>query len=139
MFPDQREAAEQLAARQAAAAAETGAAALPKLTGSIAESFEGSSYSTRTFKAGTEFYRAEGWGASAPGRFLGTDAVSTGAEAEAAYNIAMWGNPTQVMRTYQLTEDVTMYYGRVAGGEGNQALLVGSTPAQFSDKSPRGR
>jgi len=27
------------------------------------------------------------------------------------------------MRTYRLTEDVTMYYGRVAGGEGYQALI----------------
>lgn len=110
-------------AEDVAKAAETAASALPKLTGSIAESFEGGTYATRTFKAGTEFYRAEGWGASAPGRFLGTEAVSTRAEAEAAYNIAKWGNPSQVMRTYRLTEDVTMYYGRVAGGEGYQALI----------------
>ncbi|MEI2808947.1 MAG: hypothetical protein V9F00_01665 [Nocardioides sp.] len=104
-------------------ATEAGASALPRLTGSIAESFEGGVYARRTFKAGSMFYRAEGWGASAPGRFLGTEAVSTRAEAGAADNIAKWGNPTQVMRTYRLTEDVTMYYGRVAGGEGYQALV----------------
>ena len=104
-------------------AAETGAAALPELTGTIAESFEGAAYATKTFKAGTEFYRAEAWSATRPGSFLGTEAVSTSAEAETAYNIAKWGNPAQVMRTYRLTEDVTMYYGRVAGGEGYQSLI----------------
>ncbi len=104
-------------------AVEAGASALPRLTGTIAESFEGGTYTTRTFKAGTEFYRAEGWGASAPGHFLGMEAVSTRAEAEAAYNIAIWGNPSEVMRTYRLTKDITMYYGRVAGGDGYQALI----------------
>lgn len=104
-------------------APEAGASALPTLMGSNAESFEGGAYATRTFKAGTEFSRAEAWGASAPGRFLGTEAVSTRAEAEPADNIVKWGNPSEVMRRYRLTEDATMYNGRVAGGEGYQALI----------------
>jgi len=100
-------------------------AGLPKLTGSIAESFAGGEYSSVTFKAGQRFYRAEAWGASKPGRFLGLEGADTAAGAEQAYNIAKWGNPAQVMRSYELTEDVTMYYGRVAGGEGYQAFIPG--------------
>lgn len=106
----------------AGVAAEAG---LPKLTGSIAESFAGGQYSSVTFKAGQRFHRAEAWGASKPGRFLGMEGADTAAGAEQAYNIAKWGNPAQVIRSYELTEDVTMYYGRVAGGEGYQAFIPG--------------
>jgi hypothetical protein len=110
---------------KAARKARVGKAAtgLPKLTGTIAKSFEGGIYSAKTFKAGTTFYRAEPWDASGPGRFLGTQAIESRAEADAAYNLAKWGNPAQVMRTYTLTKAVTLYYGRVAGGEGYQALI----------------
>jgi RHS repeat-associated protein len=103
--------------------ADRGLKDLPKLTGTIAESFEGAHYTARTFKAGTTFYRAEARNAKAPGRFLGTEAADTQREAEAAYNIAKWGNPAHVMRRYELTQDVTLYYGKVAGGEGYQALI----------------
>ena len=69
------------------------------------------------------FYRAEAWNATGPGSFLGTESVDTSAEAEQAYNLAKWGNPAQVLRTYRLTESTTMYFGKVAGGEGYQALI----------------
>lgn len=39
------------------------------------------------------------------------------------YNIVKWGNPAEVVRTYVLEKDVTMYFGRVDGGEGYQALI----------------
>jgi hypothetical protein len=51
---------------------------LPKLTGSFADCFEGGVYTEQTFMAGTTFYRAEAWGARAPGRFLGAEPVDTG-------------------------------------------------------------
>jgi RHS repeat-associated protein len=112
----------------AEAAAETGAeSSLPKLTGTIAESFDHGEYSVVRFKAGQRFYRAEAWSASKPGRFLGMERADTAASAEQAYNIARWNNPAQVMRTCELTEDVTMYFGRVARGEGYQALILSGT------------
>jgi RHS repeat-associated protein len=118
-----------IAANRATGAAEAG---LPKLTGTIAESFAGGEYSTVTFSAGQRFYRAEAWSASKPGRFLGLEGTDTAAGAEQAYNIAKWDNPADVMRTYELTEDVTLYYGRVAGGEGYQALIPsGIDPASI--------
>jgi len=115
--------AEAGAGEAAAEAAPATGSALPRLTGSIAESFEGGQYSEVTFKAGTQFFRSEAWGATKPGSFLGTESISTRSEAEAAYNVVTWGNPREVTRTYELMEDTTMYYGRVAGGEGYQALI----------------
>jgi RHS repeat-associated protein len=50
---------------------ETAAEGLPKLSGSIADSFEGGNYSEVAFKAGTKFFRSEGWADSGPGSFLG--------------------------------------------------------------------
>jgi len=103
---------------------------LPKLTGTIAESFEGGTYSDLTFHAGDVFYRAEAWNDSGPGRFLGLESVDTAAEAQQAYNLSGWGNPAEVQRTYTLTQDVTVYHGQVAGGEGYQALIPrGINPA----------
>jgi hypothetical protein len=103
---------------------------LPALKGSIAESFKDGQYSTRTFKAGTTFYRAEAWNATGPGSFLGTEPVDISNEAEQAYNLDMWNNPREVMRIYQLNQDLTMYYGEVAGGEGYQTLIPrGINPA----------
>ncbi|MGI8627297.1 MAG: hypothetical protein ACR2J5_12115 [Geodermatophilaceae bacterium] len=108
----------------AAAAAET----LPKLTGSIAESFEGGSYATQTYKAGTMFYRAEG-ADQGIGSFFGLAKPATAADAEKMYNIAKWGNNAQVVSTYRLTQDTTMYVGDVAGGTGQQVLLPRGTSA----------
>jgi hypothetical protein len=41
----------------------------------------------------------------------------------------MWGNPLQEMRTYEFTQEVTVHYGRVAGGKGYQILLPRDVPA----------
>lgn len=104
---------------------------LPKLTGSIAESFEGGAYTTQTFKAGTTFYRAEGSGQGI-GSFLGLSKPTTAADAEKLFNIAKWGNNADVVTTYRLTQDTTMYVGDVAGGAGRQALLPrGASPGSL--------
>lgn len=39
------------------------------------------------------------------------------------YNLAKWGNPAQTIRTYRLKVDSTFYFGDVAGGAGQQALV----------------
>jgi hypothetical protein len=52
--------------------------------------------------------------------------------AQEAYNIFKWGNPADVQRTYELTQDTLMYYGRVAGGEGYQALIPSGTSTGLS-------
>jgi RHS repeat-associated protein len=103
-------------------------ASLPSLTGSIAASFEGGAYTTQTFKAGTTFYRAEGSGQGI-GSFFGFSKPATASDADKLYNIAPWGNNADVVTTYRLTQDTTMYVGDVAGGTGRQALLPrGSSP-----------
>jgi hypothetical protein len=96
---------------------------LPKLKGTVAEAFAGGEYTEQTFHAGDLFYRSEAWDASRPGQWLGLESVDNAAEAEQAYNLDIWKNPKEVLRTYRLTEDVTMYYGRVAGADGYQALI----------------
>ena len=108
--------------RRSDVAAEGATAALPRLTGTIADSFEGGAYTTQTFKAGTTFYRAEGSGQGI-GSFFGMVKPGSAAEAEKLFNIAKWGNNADVVSTYRLTSDTTMYMGRVAGGEGMQALV----------------
>jgi hypothetical protein len=96
---------------------------LPKLTGSIVESFRNSEYSEVTFKAGTRFVRSEAWNSKGAGAFLGIEGVDSAGEAEQAYNLVKWNNPREVLRTYVLTKDTTMYFGSVARGEGYQALV----------------
>jgi RHS repeat-associated protein len=103
---------------------------LPPLTGTMAESFADGVYTTTTVPAGTTLYRVSSWAEQTPGHFFGVEAVGTAAEAESAYYLRAWGNPTQVMRTYVTTEDVTVYYGSVARGEGYQIVAPqGVTPA----------
>ena len=92
-------------------------------------------YAEQTFKAGTIFYRAEAWAARAPGRFLGAEPVDISNEAEQAYNLDVWRNAREMMRTYRLTEDTTMYFGNVAGGESYQALIpAGIRPSDILEQ-----
>jgi hypothetical protein len=95
---------------------------LPPLTGTIAESFEGGVYWTHQFKAGTKLYRAEG-AEQGIGSFFGRAMPASAAEAEDLYNIAKWGNPADVVGTYVLKADATLYVGRVKGGQGIQVLV----------------
>jgi hypothetical protein len=61
--------------------------------------------------------------AKGPGRFLGLHRAATRSDAESLFNIARWGNSAEGLRTYELTRDLTIYYGRVAGGSGRQGLI----------------
>ncbi|MBI3686593.1 MAG: hypothetical protein HY241_04510 [Actinobacteria bacterium] len=114
-------------------------AALPKLVGSIADSFAGGAYTTQTSRAGTTFYRAEG-AKQGIGSFFGFAKPATASDADKLYNIVKWGNNADVVTTYRLTQDTTMYVGDVAGGTGRQALLPrgtdpGSIFAQIDQES----
>ena len=96
--------------------------AMPKLTGTILDSFEDGAYSVERFRAGTVFYRAENK-TQGVGSFAGFEKPATSVDAEKMFNLEMWGNHAEVVRTYKLTQDLPMYVGRVAGGTTDQALL----------------
>jgi len=97
-------------------------AALPVLEGSERESFTGGRYVLRTLRRGDVVARAENTGQGVGG-FVGPVMPRTAAHAEQMSNIAKWGNYSEVARAYRVTEDVTVYAGKVAGGTGRQYLL----------------
>lgn len=118
---------------------------LPELKGSIADSFEGTAR-LRTFKAGERLHRSPSLTESgalepieSPGSFWGTRRTVTKAGTESQYNVVKWDNPLEEMRTYRFTEDVTVYYGRVAGGKGYQVLfprdVVPSSVLEFVERA----
>ena len=112
---------------------------LPPLTGSVREAFRGGRYEVITLPKGTVIHRAEARGASAPGAWLGRDLPRSADEAEAMYNVAKWNNPREVVRSYELAEDVTVYAGRVEGGTGYQYLLPRDVPANVILRQVRER
>lgn len=98
---------------------------LPKLFESYAREFEGE-VRLRTFKAGDKIYRSP-WVpdelAETPGAWYGTRHTVTKAGHESLYNVEKWSNPLDVSRTYEFTQDVTVYYGKVKDGTGYQVLI----------------
>ncbi len=42
---------------------------------------------------------------------------------ESQYNVIQHTNPREMMRTYEFTTDVTVYYGKVKDGTGYQILF----------------
>jgi Flp pilus assembly pilin Flp len=102
---------------------------LPALTGTVREAFKGGRYQVITLRKGTVVHRAEARSAGGPGAWLGRDLPRSADEAEAMYNVAKWNNPREVVRSYELMEDVTVYAGRVEGGTGYQYLLPRDVPA----------
>jgi len=98
---------------------------LPDLPKTFAREFEGQAR-FRTFKSGERVYRSP-WipdeVPSSPGSWFGTRRTATQAGTDSMYQIGKWNNPNKVLRTYELTQDVTVYYGRVKGGTGYQALF----------------
>ncbi|MDQ1748850.1 MAG: hypothetical protein QOD07_3113 [Frankiaceae bacterium] len=106
----------------AANVAVTSTAGLPALTGTLESSFQDGAYAVQTLKAGTVLYRAENVGQGI-GRFFAATKPASAADAEKLYNLAKWRNGSEVVTTYRLTSDTTMYVGRVAGGEGDQVLV----------------
>ena len=101
---------------------------LPALTGSVRSAFKGGHYEVITLPKGTVVYRAEARSAAGPGAWLGRDLPGSADEAEAMYNLAKWNNPREVVRSYELTEDLTVYAGRVEGGTGYQYLVPRDVP-----------
>jgi len=100
---------------------------LPKLRGSFAEAFEGTPV-IKTLKPGTLLYRSEALEAKGPGPWFGTQLTQSAARADRWWNIGIWGNPMEVVRTYRVVQEVTVYYGRVAGGRGTQILFPRDIP-----------
>lgn len=101
---------------------------LPPLTGTVAEAFE--DVRPRRFKKGDKVYRspsADELGrlepTDKPGAWFSTRKTTTKAGTESQSNVVKWGNPLEELRVYEFTEDVTVYYGKVAGGKGYQLLF----------------
>ena len=42
---------------------------------------------------------------------------------ESRSNVTKWGNPLDVLRTYKVTKDVTVYYRKVANSKKYQVLF----------------
>jgi RHS repeat-associated protein len=98
---------------------------LPPLATSRAEAFEGA-VRIRTLKAGESLYRSPQLPQEtpeAPGSWFSTRRTSTRAGTESQLNGEQWGNPLEELWTYRVKTDVTVYYGKVAGGTGYQVLF----------------
>jgi RHS repeat-associated protein len=113
------------AAQSAAAARSIVRDCLPKLHRTFTSAFEGQ-VRFRTFRAGERVYRSP-WSPNElpdkPGSWFGTRKTATQAGTDSTYQITKWGNPNQVLREYEFTQDVTVYYGEVRGGTGYQLLI----------------
>ncbi len=108
---------------------------LPPLSEDLAKAFEGP-IKARTLKAGTQIYRSPNLREGVlepvqkPRRWFGTRLVKTKAALDQLYNVSPYGNPMVEMRVYKVTKDVTVYYGRVAGGKGYQIYIPGDITPQ---------
>lgn len=91
---------------------------MPRLEGSFAEAFDGPVQQV-TLKAGSVLSRVGAPG----GNWFGVQIPQSVAEAENLYNLAKWGNAIDTVRMYELTQDVTGYFGKVSGGTGNQFFI----------------
>jgi hypothetical protein len=58
-----------------------------------------------------------------PGPWFSTRRTATNVGTESQSDVKKWSNPREELRTYEFTEDVTVYYGPVAGGKGYQILM----------------
>ncbi len=58
-----------------------------------------------------------------PNRWFSTRRTVTIVGTESTINARKWLNPVKSLRTYRFTEDVTLYYGKVADGTGYQAFF----------------
>jgi len=134
-----------VAARELGPAAWAGLRSLANETGAVRLGTEGPALSSgfknafqgvrdRTFKAGQRVYRSPrvGEAGDAPGKWFGTRRTTTRAGTESLYRVRQWGNPLQVSRVYEFIRDVTVHYGKVAGGKGYQiAFPSGLNPKDF--------
>ena len=90
---------------------------------SAAASFKNGQYSETVQEEDMTVYRAEGGTSGQYGRFYGTQEPQTAADAEAMYNVAVWGNELTTVSTYNIPAGTTVYVGPVAGGTGTQAFV----------------
>ena len=93
---------------------------LPNLDGIVRDAFEGIPIA-RTLPPGTILYRAE-LSDQPVGRWFGTQLTRTLARADRWWNILKWGS-RDTISAYKLTESVTVYYGKFAGGKGTQIFI----------------
>jgi hypothetical protein len=78
-------------------------------------------------------YRAENSGQGS-GSFFGDVKPIHRNDAEEMYNLRLWDNRSEVVSTYEITEPVSVYYGRVAGGSGQQYLVPRDIPPPMRDQ-----
>lgn len=95
---------------------------LPRLSSFTAESFEGTP-AIRTLKPGDILYCGENIGQDYMSNFYGKTALQSSLKADEFYNIFKQGNKAQVLTNYEVTKEVTIYGGKVAGGKGVQILI----------------
>lgn len=97
---------------------------LPELSLRIKKAFKGP-VRMRTLKAGERIYRSPRIGevAEKPGGWFGTRRTITKVGTESQSYVRKYGNPLEHRRTYEVTKDVTVYYGRVKHGKGYQILF----------------
>ena len=98
---------------------------LPDLPTTFAREFDGP-VRFRTFKAGQKVYRSPSALDKVPsslGIWFGTRKTATQVGTDSMYQIVKYNNPNKVVRTYEFTQDVTVYYGKVKGGTGYQILV----------------
>jgi RHS repeat-associated protein len=129
-------------------AAEGVAQAAGQLPQEVADTYENGQYTARVLDEDTIYYRAETDSMpDGPGRWFGTEAPGTEAEADQMYNISgpNPANEMNVVNSYNVPAGTTVYEGPVAGGTGTQIYIpnpvgsgvtqIGSTP--LPDYIPR--
>jgi len=98
---------------------------LPGIPKRFARGFDGP-VRVRTFKAGERIHRSP-WVPDElpdnPGSWFGTRPTATKSGTDSMYQIDKFDNPNEVLRSYEFTRDVSVYYGKVRGGTGFQVLF----------------
>lgn len=108
--------------------------ALPELTGTERDAFDGGRYEVRDVAGGERVWRAEAERDEHPGRWLGDQPAFTKDDADSRYNAAKWGNQLEVMREYRLRHDLTLYWGKVEGATGDQGFVPEDIPREHLDE-----
>jgi len=106
--------------------AETTVQATGALPSEVAETFENGQYTARVLDEDTTYYRAETDSLpDGPGRWFGTEAPGTEAEADSMYNISSTNpsNEMNAVNSYNVPAGTTVYEGPVAGGTGTQIYI----------------
>jgi len=98
---------------------------LPPIKGTFAEAFDGA-VRQMTLRKGDVIYRTPNSikeTARDPGRWFGIAGVDNKKASNWLYNHELWNNPNTKMRRYEVTQDVTVYFGKVKDGVGYQFFI----------------